>query len=99
MVQTSLDKDSKVEKLLAKPTRNASAKAPVSMSKLGFKKLDPDQDVDFNSNATTVSNSGVADGRSPFRTPPSLSYRVNKVIYLLVYWSLQSFIGILLFVS
>lgn len=92
MVQTSLDKEGKVEKLL-------SAKAPASMSKLGLRQLNPDRDVNFNGKATTMSNTGVANGRSPFRTPPSLSYRVDKVANLLIYSSLQPSIGLLLFVS
>lgn len=93
MVQTSLDKEGKVEKLLITPTPNASAKAPVSMSKLGLKQLNPDRDINFKGKATTMSNIGVANGRSPFRTPPSLSYRVDKVFDLLIYSSLQPSIG------
>jgi DNA replication ATP-dependent helicase Dna2 len=98
VIQTSLDKGAKVEELLITPTPSASAKAPLSLSKLGLKKLNPDRDVDFNCNPTTLSNSSVSGERNPFRTPPSLSCRVDKVIYFLVCWSLQPSIGILLFV-
>ncbi|CAJ2669775.1 unnamed protein product [Trifolium pratense] len=77
--KTSLDKGAKVEELLIKPTPSASAKAPLSLSKLGLKKLNPDRDVDFNGNPTTLSNSSVFGGRNPFRTPPSLSCRVDKL--------------------
>lgn len=82
MVQTSLDKDGKVGKLLTSP--KVSTRALVSMSKLGLKRINPDRDLDSNVNATTVSSSGVAGGQSPFRTPPSLSYWSDKVIYLIL---------------
>lgn len=85
MIQTSLDKGDKVEELLVSPTPNASAKAPLSKSKLRLKKLNSDRVVDFNGNPTTLSNSGMAGGRNPFRTPPSLSCRLDKVINPLVY--------------
>lgn len=99
MIQTSLNKGGKVEELLITPTPTASAKAPLSLSKLGLKKLNRDRDVGVNGNSTTLSNSsGVAGERNPFRTPPSMSCRLDKVIYLLVYLSLQPAIGILLFV-
>ncbi|WJX81359.1 DNA helicase [Trifolium repens] len=77
--KTSLDKGAKVEELLITPTPSASAKAPLSLSKLGLKKLNPDRDVDFNCNPTTLSNSSVSGERNPFRTPPSLSCRVDKL--------------------
>ncbi|KAK2360181.1 DNA replication helicase [Trifolium repens] len=77
--KTSLDKGAKVEELLITPTPSASAKAPLSLSKLGLKKLNPDRDVDFNCNPTTLSNSSVSADRNPFRTPPSLSCRVDKL--------------------
>ncbi|WJX75871.1 DNA helicase [Trifolium repens] len=77
--KTSLDKGAKVEQLLITPTPSASAKAPLSLSKLGLKKLNPDRDVDFNCNPTTLSNSSVSADRNPFRTPPSLSCRVDKL--------------------
>ncbi|XP_061371204.1 DNA replication ATP-dependent helicase/nuclease JHS1 [Gastrolobium bilobum] len=69
----------KVEKFLTSPTPKASAKSLVSTSKLGLKRINPGQDADFNVNATIVSNSGVAGGQSPFRTPPSLSYSHDKL--------------------
>nr|XP_004516062.1 uncharacterized protein LOC101506617 [Cicer arietinum] len=77
--KTSLDKGDKVEELLVSPTPNASAKAPLSKSKLRLKKLNSDRVVDFNGNPTTLSNSGMAGGRNPFRTPPSLSCRLDKL--------------------
>ncbi|KAJ1388065.1 P-loop containing nucleoside triphosphate hydrolase, partial [Sesbania bispinosa] len=79
--KNSLDKDGKVEKLLTNtsPTPNPSAKALVPVSKLGLKRINPDQNVEFNVNATTVSNSAVPGGQSPFRTPPSLSYCQDKL--------------------
>lgn len=99
MIQTSLDKGDKVEELLTTPTPTASAKAPLSLSKLGLKRFNRERDVVVNGNQTTVSNSsGVAGERNPFRTPPSMSCRLDKVIYVLVYRSLQPVNGILLFV-
>ncbi|XP_024627209.1 DNA replication ATP-dependent helicase/nuclease JHS1 isoform X2 [Medicago truncatula] len=73
--KTSLDKGDKADELLITSTPNASTKAPLSLSKLGLKKLNPDRGVDCNGNPTTLSNSSVAVGRNPFRTPPSLSCR------------------------
>lgn len=96
MIQTSLDKGDKAEELLITSTPNESTKAPLSLSKLGLKKLNPNRGVDCNGNPTTLSNSSVAGGRNPFRTPPSLSCR--EVIYLVVYWSLQPFYSNILFV-
>ena len=80
-MQTSLDKDGKVEKLLTSPTPKDSAKALASLNKVGLKRINQDQGVDFNASATTVSYSGVA--QSPFRTPPSLSHCPDKVIRFL----------------
>ncbi|CAI8612315.1 unnamed protein product [Vicia faba] len=78
--KTSLGKGDKVEELLITPTLTASAKAPLSLSKLGLKKLNRDRNVGVNGNPTTVSNSsGVAGERNPFRTPPSMSCRLDKL--------------------
>ncbi|KAL5057456.1 hypothetical protein RYX36_029060 [Vicia faba] len=78
--KTSLGKGDKVEELLITPTPTASAKAPLSLSKLGLKKLNRDRNVGVNGNPTTVSNSsGVAGERNPFRTPPSMSCRLDKL--------------------
>ncbi|MED6121097.1 hypothetical protein PIB30_027033 [Stylosanthes scabra] len=77
--KTFLDKDDKVGELLTSPTPEASAKVLPSMSKLGLKRINPEQSVDFDTNPTTLSYSGLASGQSPFRTPPSLSHCPDKV--------------------
>ncbi|KAK7256275.1 hypothetical protein RIF29_29716 [Crotalaria pallida] len=77
--KASLDKDGKVEKLFTSPTPQLSAKGLLSMSKLRLKRINPDHDVDSDINVTTVRNSLVSRGQSPFRTPPSLSYCSDKM--------------------
>ncbi|RYR04969.1 hypothetical protein Ahy_B06g084783 isoform B [Arachis hypogaea] len=76
---TFRDKDDKVDELLTSPTPKASAKALPSMSKLGLKRINPEQSVDFDTNPTTLSYTGVSSRQSPFRTPPSLSHCPDKV--------------------
>ncbi|KAE9617923.1 hypothetical protein Lalb_Chr03g0040701 [Lupinus albus] len=78
--KASIDKDGKADKLFTSPTPKASAKAVVSMSKLGLKRINLDCDVDSNISAGAVSNSGASSGESPFRTPPSLSYCSDKLV-------------------
>ncbi|XP_025658786.1 DNA replication ATP-dependent helicase/nuclease JHS1 [Arachis hypogaea] len=77
--KTFRDKDDKVDELLTSPTPKASAKALPSMSKLGLKRINPEQSVDFDTNPTTLSYTGVSSRQSPFRTPPSLSHCPDKV--------------------
>ncbi|MED6209254.1 hypothetical protein PIB30_053003 [Stylosanthes scabra] len=77
--KTFLDKEDKVDELLTSPTPKASAKVLPSMSKLGMKRINPEQSVDFDTNPTTLSYSGLASGQSPFRTPPSLSHCPDKM--------------------
>lgn len=83
------DKDGRVEKLLTNTSiPNGSAKPLVPMSKLGPQRINPGRDVEFSVNSTAVSSSGVSGDKSPFRTPPSLSFRQDKVTYFIFYWSL-----------
>ncbi|KAI9092990.1 hypothetical protein K1719_027513 [Acacia pycnantha] len=77
--QTSLTKGGKFEKLLASPATKAAERSTVSKNEKGLKRINPDQDMVFNVSSTTVNDSGVITGQSPFRTPPSLSYCSDKV--------------------
>lgn len=70
----------KLDKLLASPIPNTAERSMISKNKTGLKRINPDRDMGINVKATTMSNSGVACERSPFRTPPSLSYCPDKVI-------------------
>ena len=79
-MQTSLGKDGKAEHLLTSPTPKPFESSLGSMNKIGSKGMNPDQDMDYTVNATTVSNFGIAGTQSPFRTPPSLSCCPDKVM-------------------
>ncbi|RYR73137.1 hypothetical protein Ahy_A02g007467 [Arachis hypogaea] len=59
---TFWDKDDKVDELLTSPTPKTSAKALPSMSKLGLKRINPEQSVDFDTNPITLSYSEVVAG-------------------------------------
>lgn len=72
----------KVEKWLSSPTVKASERSLVSTNRVGLKRVNPNQDKDFNGSATNVTNSTVSTRQSPFRTPPSLSYCHDKVILI-----------------
>ncbi|EXB70693.1 DNA2-like helicase [Morus notabilis] len=69
----------KVEKWLSSPTVKASERSLVSTNRVGLKRVNPNQDKDFNGTATNVTNCTVATRQSPFRTPPSLSYCHDKL--------------------
>ncbi|KAI4353108.1 hypothetical protein L6164_002081 [Bauhinia variegata] len=77
--KASLGKDGRDEKLHGLSIPKVVERSQLSMSKIGLKRINPDQGTDCNGNATTVINSAEAGGQSPFRTPPSLSYCHDKV--------------------
>lgn len=75
MVQTSLTKGGKFEKLLTSPATKAAERSTVSKNGKHLKRLNPDQD----GSSTSVNNFDISIGQSPFRTPPSFSYCSDKV--------------------
>ena len=70
----------KVEKWLSSPTVKTSERSLVSTNRFGLKRVNPDEEMDSNKASMNVINSIVATRQSPFRTPPSLSYSLDKVI-------------------
>ncbi|KAF7844965.1 DNA replication ATP-dependent helicase/nuclease DNA2 isoform X1 [Senna tora] len=78
-IANSSEDKAKFEKLLASPIPKVAERSIVSKNKRGLKRINPDQDMGFNVNATNMSSSGVTREQSPFRTPPSLSFCPDKM--------------------
>ncbi|XLR53934.1 hypothetical protein S83_004606, partial [Arachis hypogaea] len=68
------DKDDKVDELLTSPTPKASAKALPLMSKLGLKRINPEQSVDFDTNPITLGSSPILKRAGLTEDNPSIDF-------------------------
>lgn len=85
-LQTSPAKAGKDEKIISSPTKKAAEKYLVSTNRAGLKRVNLDQETGFSGNESELTSTVVATRQSPFRTPPSLSYCHDKVIFVFIGW-------------